>query len=135
MTDDLTNADRLWILGAFATLAVGTVHTQQFISDVGNAPTIAELFLLNGIGAGAIVIALTIPKLRLLAAIGGIGLSMGALISLAIARFGDNGIFDYREPELLRGPVVVAILAEVAAVGLLYAYVVSDRDDASSSSA
>lgn len=128
----MTSSDRLWILGAFTTLLVGAVHVQQFMGEVGDAPTVAQLFLLNGIGAGGIVIGLVLPRLRLLAALGGIGLSVGALVSLAIARYAENGIFDYTEPDL-RVPVVVAILSELASVALLSAYVASARGGASSS--
>ena len=128
----MTSSDRLWILGAFTTLLVGAVHVQQFMGEVGDAPTIAQLFLLNGIGAGGIVIGLVLPRLRLLAALGGIGLSVGALISLAIARYAENGIFDYTEPDL-RAPVVVAIVSELASVALLSGYLASARRGASPS--
>jgi len=128
----VTSSDRLWILGAFTTLLVGAVHVQQFMGEVGDAPTIAQLFLLNGIGAGGIVIGLVLPRLRLLAALGGIGLSVGALISLAIARYAENGIFDYTEPDL-RAPVVVAIVSELASVALLSGYLASARRGASPS--
>ena len=130
----MTSSDRLWVLGAFTMLVVGAVHVQQFMGEVGDAPTIAELFLLNGIGAGGIVIGLVLPRFRLLAALGGIGLSVGALASLAIARYAENGIFDYTEPDL-RAPVVVAILFEVASVALLSAYLASARRGAPSPSA
>jgi len=122
----VTSSDRLWVLGAFTTLVVGAVHVQQFMGEVGDAPTIAQLFLLNGIGAGAIVIGLVLPRFRLLAAFGGIGLSIGALVSLAIARYAESVIFDYTEPDL-RAPVVVAILSELVSVALLSAYVASAR--------
>ncbi|MDQ3721044.1 MAG: hypothetical protein M3350_09740 [Actinomycetota bacterium] len=130
----MTSSDRLWVLGAFTTLMVGAVHVQQFMGEVGDAPTIAQLFLLNGIGAGGIVIGLVFPRSRLLAALGGIGLSAGALVSLAIARYAENGIFDYTEPDL-RAPVIVAILSELASVALLSAYLAGARRASSPSAA
>jgi len=128
----VTSSDRLWVLGALTTLVVGGVHVQQFMGEVGDAPTTAQLFLLNGLGAGGIVIGLVLPRFRLFAALGGIGLSVGALVSLAIARYAEDGIFDYTEPDL-RAPVVVAILSELASVALLSAYVASARRGAASS--
>ena len=128
----MTGSGRLWSLGALATLVVGAVHVQQFVGDVGDVPTVAELFVANGVGAGAIVIGLTFPRSRALAAIAGIGLSLGALVSLGFARYAENGIFDYTEPDL-RAPVIVAILSELAAVALLSACLVSARRGASSS--
>jgi len=76
----VTSSDRLWVLGALTTLVVGGVHVQQFMGEVGDAPTTAQLFLLNGLGAGGIVIGLVLPRFRRIAALGGIGLSVGALV-------------------------------------------------------
>lgn len=50
------------VLGALAVLAVGAVHLQQYAGSGYNAvPTIGPLFLLNGIAAGIIGVALLLP--------------------------------------------------------------------------
>ena len=54
--------------------------------------------------------------LRLLAALGSIGLAGGSLVSIAIALRGN--FLGYSEPSL-RLPIVIAIVAELAAIPLL----------------
>ena len=83
-------------------------------------PTIGRLFLLNGVAAGLGCLMLT-TRLRTLAALGGIAVSAGALVSLAIARFASSGLFDYVEPTF-RGPVAISVAAEVIAIVFLAAY-------------
>jgi hypothetical protein len=116
----------LRILGAVATLVVGAVHIQQFVGIIGDVPTVSELFLLNGIGAGVVAILLVVPRLRFAGALAGIGLSGGALVSLAISRYVEGGLFDYTETSF-RAPVLVAVIAEVAAIGLLAGYAARAR--------
>ena len=117
-------ADTLRYLGAFATIAVGAVHLQQYADFIHDVPTIGVLFLLNAAGAGAVAVLLTTRRVTL-AAIGGVALSLGALISIAISMTAD-GLFGYTEPTF-RAPVTVAVVAEVAAVLLLLAYLVVRR--------
>jgi hypothetical protein len=117
-------------LGALATVVVGAVHLQQYADLISDVPTIGVLFLLNGLGAGVVAILLATRRARLgaLGALGGIGLSAGALVSVAIS-MSDHGLFDYTEP-MLRAAVVVAIAAEAAAIVLLLAYLVTQRRSA-----
>jgi len=117
-------ADTLRLVGALFTLIVGVIHLEQWLDFINKVPTIGELFILNALGAGSIAIAMAIPRLRLLAALGGIGLSMGAIISLIISMNGS--LFDYSEPTF-RTPVVLSLIAEVVAVGALAGYVVLAR--------
>ncbi|MDQ3723657.1 MAG: hypothetical protein M3376_11500 [Actinomycetota bacterium] len=119
-----TSTDALRYLGALATIVVGAVHLQQYAELIADVPTIGGLFLLNGLGAGAIAIMLATRRARL-AALGGIALSAGALVSLAISMT-DKGLFDYIEPAL-RGAIIVAIVAEAVAIVLLLAYLVTQR--------
>jgi len=98
---------------------------QQYLDLIGDVPTIAELFVLNAIGAGVVCVLLT-TRLRLLGALGGILLSAGALVSIAIARYVDGGLFEYVEPTF-RTPVVIAVTAEVTAMVALAAYLVRQR--------
>ncbi len=116
--------DTLRLVGAFFTLIVGVIHLEQWLDFINEVPTIAELFILNALGAGSIAIALAIPRLRLPAALGGIGLSMGAIISVIISLNGT--LFGYSEPTF-RTPVVLALIAEVVAVGALAGYVLLAR--------
>jgi len=124
MTLKASAADLLRHLGALATLVVGAVHLEQYADFISDVPTIGVLFLLNGAGAGAIAIALATRRAPL-GAVGGIALSAGALVSIAIS-MSDNGLFDYAEPTL-RTAVVIAIAAEAAAILLLLAYLVTRR--------
>jgi len=101
-------------LAAMLILVVGVVHLQQYADFIKDVPTIGTL---NAAGAGAIVAMFAVPRLRLLAALGGLGLCLGSLVSLALS-FTDGGIFDYTE-QSLRTPIVIAILAEAIAVLLL----------------
>jgi hypothetical protein len=117
-------ADTLRLVGALFTLIVGVIHLEQWLDFINEVPTIGELFILNALGAGAIAIALAIPRLRLLAAVGAIGLSMGAIISLIISMNGS--LFDYSEPTF-RTPVVLSLIAEVVAVLALSGYVLLQR--------
>ncbi len=112
--------DRLRVVGGLAALVVGAIHLQQYADFIKDVPTIGTLFLLNGLGAGALCLLLA-TRARRLVALGGIGLSVGALISLGIARYASGGLFDYVEPTY-RGPVVIAIVAEAIAVFCLAAY-------------
>ena len=118
------STDVLRHLGALATLVVGAVHLQQYADFISDVPTIGVLFLLNGLGAGVVAILLA-TRHAPLGALGGIVLSAGALVSIAISMT-DNGLFDYTEPTL-RTAVVIAIAAEAAAIVLLLAYLATQH--------
>lgn len=123
-------ADAFRYLGALTTLVVGVMHVHQYADFISDVPTIAELFLLNGVGAGVVVVLLA-TRVAPLGALGGIGLSLGALVSIVIAMT-PGGLFDYQEPSF-RTPVTIAIVAEAAAVLLLLAYLVRRRSASSGS--
>jgi hypothetical protein len=114
------SSERLLLIGGLATFMVGAIHVQQYADFIKDVPTIGTLFLLNGFAAGLVCLMLA-TRLRTLAALGGIAVSAGALVSLAIARFASGGLFDYVEPTL-RGPVAISVAAEVIAVLCLGAY-------------
>ena len=117
-------ATALRYLGAIATLVVGAVHVQQYADIISDVPTIGVLFLLNGLAAGVVAILLATRRAAL-GALGGIALSAGALVSVLISMT-DGGLFDYTEPTF-RSAVVIAIVAEAAAVVLLLAYLATQR--------
>ncbi len=117
-------ADALRYLGALATIVVGAVHLQQYADFIADVPTIGTLFLLNGVGAGVVVILLATRR-TVLGALGGVALSAGALVAVLISMT-DGGLFDYTEPTF-RTAVVVAIVAEAAAIVLLLGYLAARR--------
>jgi hypothetical protein len=117
----LKASDALRYLGALATIVVGAVHLQQYADFIHDVPTIGVLFLLNGAGAGAVAILLTTRRASF-GAIGGLALSLGAIVSIAISMTA-GGLFGYTEPTF-RAPVTIAVAAEAAAVVLLLAYLV-----------
>ncbi len=104
-------------LGGVMILVVGAVHLQQYADFIKDVPTINTLFALNAAGAGVIAVMLAVPRLRLLAAIGGVILCIGSLVAVALS-FTSGGIFDYVEPDL-RTPIVIAIISEAFALAAL----------------
>ena len=85
-------------LGALALFSVGAVHAQQYYyAYFSSVPTIGVLFLLSFIGAGVLGVVLIAPVRRLgqnigdlilvLAALGGIGIAFGSLVSLLISEY------------------------------------------------
>lgn len=116
----LSSVPRLGLLGAVLVAVIAGVHFQQYVDFISEVPTVGVLFLLNAAGGAGLALALISSDrvLRLLAAVGSIGLAAGSLISIFIALQGS--FFGYREPTL-RLPIVIAILAEAAAIPVLVA--------------
>lgn len=125
-------AHALLYLGAFAVLATGVDHIEQYIvDDYSTVPTIGTLFLLNFIGAIVITAGLIAPLgriagryadgVRAVLAIGGIGLGVFSLAGLFISE--TAGLFGFVEHGY-RMAIVVAIVVEVAAVVFLAAFLV-----------
>jgi hypothetical protein len=104
-------------LGALLIIGVGVVHLEQYVDFIKDVPTIGTLFLLNSFAAGAICLMLASP-FTLLPALAGIGVSVGSLVSIVIARYAGSGLFDYREPTW-RTPIIIAVALEIAAVFVL----------------
>jgi len=101
---------------------IAGVHFQQYVDFISEVPTVGVLFLLNAAGGAGLAAALLSRErlVALLAAIGAIGLAGGSLISIVIALSGS--FFGYQEPTL-RLPIVIAIVAEVAVIPVLVAFV------------
>lgn len=99
-------------------VVIAGVHFQQYVDFMSEVPTVGVLFLLNAAGGAGLALALLSQDrtLRLLAAVGAIGLAAGSLVSIAIALSGN--FFGYSEPSL-RLPIVIAILAEIAMIPIL----------------
>ena len=122
------DGDRLRVIGALATAVVGAVHLQQYADFINKVPSIGTLFLLNGLGAGVVCVMLA-TRLRVPAALAAVGLSAGALVSIAISRYADGGLFSYAEPSW-RGPMVISVIAEVIALASLAAHLAGIRSSA-----
>jgi len=85
-------------LGALSILVVGAIHAQQYYDDYFYVvPTIGTLFLLSFTGTGVVGVVLVAPVRRLgrragdliltLAALGGIGIALGTLVSLLVSEY------------------------------------------------
>ena len=125
-------------LGALGVLGTGVVHIQQYYAaDYSTVPTIGTLFFLNFVSAVILTAGLITPlgriagrnanAVRALFAVGGIGLGVLSLVALFISE--SSGLFGFVENGY-RTPIVLAIVAEVAAVVFLAVYFAArGRDD------
>ena len=122
----MTRSTRLPLRGLAAglVLVIAGVHFQQYVQFMSQVPWVGVLFLLNAAGGGAIAVALLAPEraVRALAALGGIGLAVGSLVSIVITLV--SSFAGYHEPSL-RAAIVVAIVSEALAVPVLAAIVVA----------
>ena len=118
--------------GAASLLAVGAVHAQQYYGAYFSVvPVIGTLFLLSFIGAGVIGAALFAPlgrfdrrfgdPLLALAALGGIGIAFGSLVSLLVSEY--TPLFGFMESGY-RLAVVLAIVFDALTTVFLGAFVV-----------
>ena len=120
-------------LGALAVLATGVDHIQQYYgADYSTVPTIGTLFFLNFVAAVVIAAGLVAPLgrvagrhadgVRAAFAVGGIALGVGSLAGLFISE--SSGLFGFVEHGY-RTPIVLAIVAEVAAIVFLAVFLVA----------
>jgi hypothetical protein len=127
-----TAAESARYLGATSLLLVGVVHAQQYYDAYFSVvPTIGTLFLLSFVGAGAVGAALFAPMRRLgrtgeailaLAALGGIGIALGTLVSLLISEYAP--LFGFMESGY-RLAVVLTLLFDVMTTAFLGFFVLS----------
>ncbi len=111
------------VVAAVLVAVIAAVHLEQYIDFISEIPTIGVLFVLNAAGGAGLAVALVSSDrtLRLLAAVGSIGLAAGSLISIVVALSGS--LFGYSEPTL-RLPILIAILTEIAVIPVLVAVVI-----------
>lgn len=124
----------LGALGGLAVLGVAAVHLYEYTADsYSQIPTIGILFLLNGISAGIVGFGLLAPLERLVAprlagvglallAVGGIAISVGALVALFVSE--STPLFGFMESGY-RAIIIVAIVFEAAAIIILGAFLTS----------
>jgi hypothetical protein len=129
-------ATTLRTLGAVALFAVAADHLYEYYVDqYSTVPTIGPLFLLNGIGAVGLGLALLVPFERLLparygqpavnaTALAGITLAAATLAGLIVSEH--TPLFGFREYGY-RTVIVLAIAAEAAAIVLLSAFLTAQR--------
>ena len=130
MSRRFASGSRTGVAAAVLVAVIAVVHLQQYIDFISEVPTIGVLFLLNAAGGAGLAVALLSGdrQLRLLAAVGSIGLAAASLVSIVIALSGS--LFGYSEPTL-RLPILIAIIAEVAAIPVLVALVIAALRDRS----
>jgi hypothetical protein len=121
-----SGSDGLRLLAVALLLAEGAIHLQQYEGPLNAVPTISTLFVLNAVGASAIALAIAGSRgfVAVLGSLAGLGLTLGALVSLAITRTGT--LFEYSEPTL-RAAVVASALVELALVLTLAAFLLAGR--------
>jgi len=124
-----TATDALRLVAVVLLLAQAGIHLQQYEGPLNAVPTIGPLFMLNAAGAGAIALVLAGSRgsVALLGSLAGLGLTLGALVSLAITRAGT--LFDYSEPTL-RAAVLASALVELALVLTLAGFLLAGRSRA-----
>ena len=110
------------VLGALALLAVAGIHIEQYtVAHYSVIPTIGALFLVNFIAASVCSLALLTPvrdqrlrtTINALAAVGGIGVSAGALTALLISEH--TPLFGFSEHGS-RLEIVIALASEAGAI-------------------
>lgn len=109
------------IVGAGLTAAMGWIHLDLWVDGYREIPTIGTLFLLNGIGAALLAIALLGTPTRWLAAASGLGalFTAGTLAALiASLTVGVFGFVEYWEAPLVLSTVVVESAGTVVLAGL-----------------
>lgn len=120
----VSSGDRLRVAAIALLLFEGGIHLQQYRGILHFVPTINTLFLLNAVSAALIALTLAASRneVAILAALSGIGMTVVALVSLAIARAGV--LFGYSEPTL-RAAVVLATVVELTTIVVASAFVVA----------
>ena len=112
-------------VGAVAVLVVGAVHLQQYLADsYSTVPVIGPLFALNFAGATVIGLGLLVPaawlwRVRVLLALGGIGLAATSFVFLFVSE--SRPLFGFQEHGY-RAAIVIALVAEAVAVVALAGY-------------
>jgi hypothetical protein len=123
------------VLGALALIVIGALHYQQYrYAFYSSIPTIGTLFLANFLAATALGLLLLAPLrswlgrpgkvLDQLAALAGVGVAAGGLISLVISEH--MPLFGFMEHGY-RLVIVLAIASDAAAIATLTLFLIGAR--------
>lgn len=109
------------VIGALALLGVGVVHLQQYAANsFSTVPTIGTLFFLNFVAASVVAVGLLIPMraaaIRLLLALGGIGIAAGSLVALYLSETGS--VFGFSDHGYRLAIVLSIAFEAITIVGL-----------------
>lgn len=116
----------LRLAGTALLLVGGAIHVVLAFDGYGTS-TLEDMFLLNGAGSAIVAIAVLLVR-GPVPALAGIGLAASSLLALALSRSGD-GVFGFRGTGLDPMPEVpLTILVEVAAVVVLGALALRERE-------
>jgi ABC-type multidrug transport system permease subunit len=102
-----------YAVGALMLAGVAAVHVQQYVSLFHGVRWIGALFLATAVASVAAVIGLAFRRVRQLAALAGVVISVGALAGLVVS-YG-QGLFGWQEAGF-RTPVELAVITEFGAV-------------------
>jgi hypothetical protein len=102
-----------YAVGALMLAGVAAVHVQQYVSLFYGVRWIGALFLATAVASVAAVIGLAFRRVRQLAALAGVVISVGALAGLVVS-YG-QGLFGWQEAGF-RTPVELAVITEFGAV-------------------
>jgi len=120
-------AGAAFALGALALAVEAAVHIQQYLTIVHSVRWIGPLFLANAAACLVSIVGLRSARTRSLAALAGVAISALALASLVVS-YG-RGLFGFFEVGF-RAAILVAVVAETAAVILLSIAIALDCDSA-----
>ena len=104
------------VAGAALTVAMGWIHLYLWANGYSDTPTIGVLFLLNGIGAALLAVALLSAPDRLLGVVAGLGAAFTVATLAALIGSLTSGVFGFQE--YLADPYVDVSLA-LESVGVL----------------
>jgi len=108
----------IWAILGLAAIAVGTaglLHGRLFHEGYSQVTVIGPLFLLNELSSGA-VIAMLLLQRPWLFAVGALGISVGAVISIVISH--TTSLFGFAE-HAYSGEATAIVVAESVATGLV----------------
>jgi hypothetical protein len=102
-----------YILGGLLLATEGAIHAEQYVSLFNGVAWIGPLFVVNAAAAVVVIAGLAYARTRVFAALAGVVVSAGALLSLVVS-YG-QGLFGWQESGF-RTEVAIAALSEAGAV-------------------
>lgn len=128
MTPNTATAAR-WA-AAVALLIGGLVHIKLYFDGYDKFPNanLGRSFMLNAI-VSALVAALLVARSEKIVQLAGIAVAGGTLVAFTLTRATDKGVFGFTEKGMNPSPeALIALVAEIAAIVLLLATLIADRN-------